>query len=87
MYLTALSDREYDIIYQMTPDADLMRLSRKLSRRDFAERVEGLLGGEEMEIEEIELERVAQRGETCYFRAAYPIGLGVQAKSPVWWWS
>ncbi len=69
MYLTALSDGEYDIIYQMTPDADLMRLSRKLSRRDFAERVEGLLGGEEMEIEEIELERIAQRGEYYYFRA------------------
>ncbi len=69
-YFTALGDSEYHVMYEMTPDADLMALGRKLSQRDFTSRVEELLGGEEMELEEIELERIAQRGEFQYFRVA-----------------
>ncbi|MGB3904550.1 MAG: hypothetical protein WBB22_06465 [Anaerolineae bacterium] len=79
-YFTALGDGEYDVMYEMTPDADLMVLGRKLSQRDFTSRVEELLGGEEMELEEIELERIAQRGEYHYFRAALHYQLGGTGK-------
>lgn len=79
-YFTALGDGEYDVMYEMTPDADLMVLGRKLSQRDFTSRVEELLGGEEMEMEEIELERIAQRGEYQYFRVALHYRLGGTGK-------
>lgn len=79
-YFTALGDSEYHVMYEMTPDADLMVLGRKLSQRDFTSRVEELLGGEEMELEEIELERIAQRGEYQYFRVALHYQLGGTGK-------
>jgi hypothetical protein len=64
----------------MTPDADLMLLGRKLSQRDFARRVEELLGGEEIEMEAIEVERIAQRGEYYYFRVSLHYRLGGTGK-------
>lgn len=79
-YFTALGAGEYHVMYEMTPDADLMALGRKLSQRDFTSRVEELLGGEEMELEEIELERIAQRGEFQYFRVALHYRLGGTGK-------
>jgi hypothetical protein len=79
-YFTALGDAEYRIMYEMTPDADLMVLGRKLSQADFANRVEELLGGEEVEIEEIEVERIAQRGESYYFRVVLHYRLGGTGK-------
>ena len=69
-YFTALADGDYGLMYEMTPSADLMVLGRKLSERDFASRVEELLGGEQMEMEAIELERIAQHGEYHYFRVS-----------------
>jgi len=79
-YFTALGDGEYDVVYEMTPDADLMLLGRKLSQRDFARRVEELLGGEEIEMEAIEVERIAQRGEYYYFRVSLHYRLGGTGK-------
>lgn len=79
-YFAALGDAEYDIMYEMTPDADLMVLGRKLSPGDFANRVEELLGGEEMEMEDIELEMIAQRGEYYYFRVVLHYQLGGTGK-------
>ncbi len=79
-YFTALGDGEYDTMYEMTPDADLMVLGRKLSRGDFANQVEELLAGEEMEMDEIELERIAQRGEYHYFRVVLHYRLGGTGK-------
>lgn len=75
-YFTALGEAEYDIMYEMTPDSDLMVLGRKLSREDFAGRVEELLGGEELEVERVELERIAQKDEYYYFRVAFHYRLG-----------
>jgi hypothetical protein len=75
-YLTALGDAQYGIMYEMTPDAELMVLNRKLSQADFADQVEELLGGQEMEMEEIELERIAQRGNYHYFRVILHYRLG-----------
>jgi len=79
-YFIALGDAEYDIMYEMTPDADLMALGRKLSGQDFADQVEELLGDEELEMEEIELERIAQRGEYYYFRVVLHYRLGGTGK-------
>jgi hypothetical protein len=79
-YFTALGDAQYDIMYEMTPDEDLMVLGRKLSQVDFADRVEELFGGEEMEMEGIELERIAQRGEYYYFRVILRYRLGDTGK-------
>jgi hypothetical protein len=79
-YFTALGEADYDVVYDMTPDGDLMVLGRKLSRRDFASRVAELLGGEEMEIDEIALERIAQRGEYHYYRVALHYRLGGTGK-------
>lgn len=79
-YFTALGDAEYDIMYDMTPDVDLMVLGRKLSRRDFADRLKELLGGQEMEMGEVELERVAQRGENYYFKVVLHYRLGGTGK-------
>jgi len=79
-YFTALGDAQYGIMYEMTPDADLMVLGHKLSQRDFTDRVEELLGGEEMEIEEIELERIAQRGGYYYYRVVLHYRLGGTGK-------
>jgi hypothetical protein len=79
-YFTALGDAEHGIMYEMTPDADLMVLGHKLSRREFTSRVQQLLGGEEMEMEEIELERIAQRGEYHYFRVVLHYRLGGTGK-------
>ncbi len=79
-YFTALADADYDTMYEMTPDADLMVLGRKLSRRDFVNRVQELLGGEEMELDEMELERIAQRGEYHYFRVILHYRLGATGK-------
>lgn len=69
-YFTALADGDYGVMYEMTPSADLMALGRKLSERDFAGRVGELLGGEEIELEDIEIERIAQHGEYHYFRVS-----------------
>lgn len=80
-YFTALGDAEYNIVYEMTPDADLMVLGRKLSQGDFTRRVEELLGGEEIELEGIELEKIAQRGEYHYFRAVLHYRLGGTGKA------
>lgn len=75
-YFAALGDADYDVMYKMTPDADLMVLGRKLSQRDFANQVGELLGGEEMEMEEIQLHRIAQQGEYYYFRVGLHYQLG-----------
>jgi len=69
-YFTAMADGDYDVMYEMTPSADLMVLGRKLSERDFVSRVQELLGGKEMELEEVELERIAQHGQHHYFRVS-----------------
>lgn len=79
-YFSALGDGEYDVMYNMTPDADLMVLGRKLSRREFATRVEDLLGGEEMEMEKIEVERIAQGAEYSYYRVSLHYRLGDTGK-------
>jgi hypothetical protein len=79
-YFTALADGDYVVMYEMTPDADLMVLGRKLSESDFAKRVEELLGGEDMELDRIELERIAQRGEYTYFRVSLHYNLGDTGK-------
>lgn len=79
-YFTALADGDYEVMYEMTPDADLMVLGRKLSERDFAKRVEELLGGEDLELDRIELERIAQRGEYTYFRVSLHYNLGDTGK-------
>jgi hypothetical protein len=79
-YFLALGDAEYDIMYEMTPDADLMVLGRKLSPGDFANRVEELLGGEDMEMGDVELEMIAHRGEYYYFRVLLHYRLGGTGK-------
>lgn len=79
-YFTALAEGDYVVMYEMTPDADLMVLGRKLSESDFAKRVEELLGGEDMELDRIELERIAQRGEYTYFRVSLHYNLGDTGK-------
>jgi hypothetical protein len=79
-YFTALADGHYEVMYEMTPDADLMVLGRKLSESDFARRVEELLGGEDMKLDRIETERIAQRGEYTYFRVSLHYRLGDTGK-------
>jgi hypothetical protein len=79
-YFTALADGDYQVMYDMTPDADLMVLGRKLSESDFAKRVEELLGGEDMELDRIESERIAQRGDYTYFRVSLHYKLGGTGK-------
>jgi hypothetical protein len=79
-YFTALGSGDYAVMYEMTPDSDLMVLGHKLSEADFASRVEELLGGEEMEVQEIELERIAQRDEYHYFRVSLHYRLGGTGK-------
>ena len=79
-YFTALGDAEYDVMYDMTPDDDLMVLGRKLSRWGFADQVKELLGGEELAMEDIELERVAQQGESYYFHVVLRYRLGDTGK-------
>ncbi len=79
-YFSALAGGEYDVMYDMTPDGDLMVLGRKLSRGGFAEQVEQLLTGEELEMEDIELDPVAQRGEYHYFRVILHYRLGGTGK-------
>ena len=79
-YFTALADGDYAAMYEMTPDSDLMVLGHKLSERDFTARVEELLGGEEMEMQDIELERIAQRDEYHYFRVSLHYRLGGTGK-------
>jgi hypothetical protein len=79
-YFSALGDGEYDVMYDMTPDADLMVLGRKLSRREFAARVEDLLGGEELEMEKIDVEPIAQRAEYSYYRVSLHYRLGDTGK-------
>jgi hypothetical protein len=80
VYFTALAEGDYQVMYEMTPDADLMVLGRKLSESDFARRVEELLGGEDMELDRIEMERIAQRGEYTYFRVSLHYSLGATGK-------
>ena len=79
-YFTALADGDYEVLYAMTPDADLMVLGRKVSEGEFARNVEDLLGGEEMVVKEIEAERIAQRGEYHYFRVSLHYSLGGTGK-------
>jgi hypothetical protein len=79
-YFTALADGDYATMYEMTPDSDLMVLGRKLSESDFASRVEELLGGEKMEIQEIALEKIAQRDEYHYYRVSLHYRLGGTGK-------
>jgi hypothetical protein len=79
-YFTALADGDYATMYEMTPDSDLMVLGHKLSESDFASRVEELLGGEEMEMQEIALERIAQRDQYHYFRVSLHYRLGGTGK-------
>ncbi len=79
-YFTAFADGDYATMYEMTPDSDLMVLGRKLSESDFASRVEELLGGEEIEMQEIALERIAQRDEYRYFRVSLHYRLGGTGK-------
>jgi hypothetical protein len=79
-YFTALADGDYEVLYAMTPDADLMVLGHKVSEGEFARNVEDLLGGEEMAMKEIEAERIAQRGEYHYFRVSLHYSLGGTGK-------
>ena len=79
-YFNAMADGDYGVMYKMTPDADLMVLGRKLSEADFAEGIEQLLGGEQMEVEAIEAERIAQRGDYHYFKVTLYYKLGGTGK-------
>jgi hypothetical protein len=79
-YFTALANGDYATMYEMTPDSDLMVLGHKLSESDFASRVEELLGGEEMELQEVSLERIAQRDEYHYYRVTLHYRLGGTGK-------
>jgi hypothetical protein len=79
-YFTALEDGDYAVMYKMTPDADLMVLGRKLSESEFARGVEELLGGEEMQMERIEAERIAQRDPYHYFAVSLHYTLGGTGK-------
>jgi hypothetical protein len=79
-YFTALADGDYALMYEMTPDSDLMVLGRKLSEREFASGVEQLLGGKEMESGQVEVERIAQRGGYHYFKVALHYKLGGTGK-------
>ena len=79
-YFAALASGDYEVLYLMTPDADLMVLGRKISTEEFASSVEELLGGEDMELEEIEVQRIAQRGERHYFRVSLHYSLGGTGK-------
>jgi len=79
-YFTALADGDYAAMYEMTPDSDLMILGRKIPEREFANRVEELLGGKEMESGQVEVERIAQRGENHYFKVAWHYKLGGTGK-------
>lgn len=79
-YFTALADGDYAVMYEMTPDSDLMILGRKIPEREFANRVEELLGGKEMESGQVEVERIAQRGENHYFKVAWHYKLGGTGK-------
>jgi hypothetical protein len=79
-YFTAMAHGDYGVMYGMTPDADLMVLGRKLSEGDFAEGLEELLGGEQMEMEAIEVDSIAQRGEYQYFKVILHYKLGGTGK-------
>jgi hypothetical protein len=79
-YFTALGEAEYGVMYEMTPDADLMVLGRKLSPDGFAERMDELLGGKRLVMKQIELERLAQRGDYYYFRVQLSYTLGDTGK-------
>jgi len=79
-YFTAMADGDYGIMYKMTPDADLMVLGRKLSETDFADGIAELLGGEKMEMDEIEVERIAQRADYHYFKVTLHYKLGGTGK-------
>ena len=79
-YFGALANGDYGLMYEMTPDADLMVLGDKLSERDFASRVRKLLGGQEIDVDRIELERIAQSGEFYYYRVVLYYRLGDTGK-------
>lgn len=79
-YFGALAEGDYGVMYEMTPDADLMVLGRKLSERDYGSRVRELLAGQEMEMDRIELSRIAQVGEYHYFRVSLYYQLGGTGK-------
>jgi hypothetical protein len=79
-YFTALADADYSVMYEMTPDSDLMILGRKVSEAQFGASVKELLGGEEMELSQVEAERIAQRGEYQYFKVSLHYRLGGTGK-------
>lgn len=79
-YFGALAQGDYATMYEMTPDSDLMVLGRKISEREFASRTEELLGGEDLELNRIEIERIAQRGEYHYFAVTLHYELGASGK-------
>ncbi len=79
-YFTALAGGDYEVLYLMTPDADLMVLGHKISTEEFARNVEELLGGEDMELKEIEVQRIAQRGEHHYYSVSLHYSLGGTGK-------
>lgn len=79
-YFTALAEADHAVMYEMTPDADLMILGRKISEREFATRTEELLGGEQMELNQVGVERIAQQGEYHYFKVALHYKLGGAGK-------
>ena len=79
-YFSSLAEGDYATMYEMTTDSDLMVLGRKISERDFASRTEELLGGQDLELNQIETEKIAQRGEYHYFAVTLHYELGATGK-------
>jgi hypothetical protein len=79
-YFGSLAEGDYATMYEMTADSDLMVLGRKISEREFASRTEELLGGHDLELKQIETERIAQRGQYHYFAVTLHYELGHTGK-------
>jgi hypothetical protein len=79
-YFGSLADGDYATMYEMTADSDLMVLGRKISESEFADRTEELLGGQDLELNQIETEKSAQRGEYHYFAVTLHYELGLTGK-------